>query len=138
MADEPALLAGAAPRLLTSPDVELYPAAVLRQLRRIQAQFRLPVVGLTRQHVKQGLVLAVDATPAQLARAARRLIKRYVARWLLPDRSRTRPDKRPARASRLYREVVEADRVSLSTRTARALGLDPRAALKAGAQQVRP
>lgn len=118
--------------------VGLYPRGVLRQLRRIQALFRLPVVGLTRHHVKQGLVLALDATPAALARAARRLIRRRLGQWLLPAGRRKRRNKRSVLASQLYREVVEADRVTLSKRTARALGLDPRAALKAGAQQVRP
>jgi len=118
--------------------VGLYPLGVVRQLRRIQAQFRLPVVGLTRQHVSQGLALAVDATPAAVARAARRLIRRRLGRWLLPPGRRKRRDKRTVMASRLYRGVVKADRVTLSTRTARALGLDPRAALKAGAKKVRP
>lgn len=118
--------------------VGLYPLAVLRQLRRIQAQFRLPMVGLTRHHVKQGLVLALDATPAQIARAARRLIRRRLGKWLLPAGRQKRRGKRSARASQLFHEGVEADRVTLSRRTARGLGLDPRAALKAGAQQVRP
>lgn len=115
--------------------VGLYPPAVLRQLRRIQAQFRLPMVGLTRQHVKDGLVLAVDATPAQLARAAQRLIRRRVGKWTLGVQPR-KTDKGRAQASRLFREVVVADRITLNTRAASGLGLDPRAALKAGAQKV--
>ena len=118
--------------------VRLYPPGVLHQLRRIQAQFRLPVVGLTRQHVKQGFVLALDATPAQLARAARKLIRRRLGQWMLPTDLRRRRDKRPARASQLFHEAVLADRVSVSVRTAKALGLDPRKALKAGAKAVQP
>ncbi len=118
--------------------VGLYPLAVLRQLRRIQAQFRLPVVGLTREHVKQGLVLAVDATPEQMAKAARRLIRRRLAQWLLPAGRPGRRGKSAVRASQLFHEEVQADRVSLNTRTARALGFNPQAALKAGAKKVRP
>jgi hypothetical protein len=118
--------------------VGLYPPSVLRQIQRIQVQFRLPVVGLTRLHVKQGLVLAVDATPAQIARAARRLIRSRVARWLVPVGGRGRRVRVPARASQLFGGVVEADRVTLNRRTARAIGLNPKAALKAGAQKVRP
>ncbi len=118
--------------------VAFYPPAVLRQVRRIQAQFRLPVVGVTRLHVKQGLVLAVDASPARIARAARRLIRQRLARWLLPATVPKRRGKVAAQASQLYRGVVEADRVSLNTRTARAIGLNSKAALTAGARKVRP
>jgi len=118
--------------------VELYPLGVLRQLRRIQALFRLPMVGLSPEHVKQGLVLALDASPAQVALAARRLIQRRLAAWLLPSARGPRREKRAPQASQLFREEAQADRISLGSRTAKALGLDPQAALKAGAQKVGP
>ncbi len=133
-----AALKGRPDGLWLGRSVGLYPPGVLRQLRRIQVQFRVPVVGLTRQHVKQGLVLAVDASPAQIARAASRLIRRRVAQWLLRVGRRKSGVKRAVQASRLFRETVNADRITLNTRAARTLGLDPRKALQAGARKVVP
>jgi hypothetical protein len=122
-------------------DVALYPPAVLLQLRRLQALHRIPLVGITREHARQGLVLAVDASPARMAEAARRLVRRKVASWLLPGAARPRRAARgatvpPLRASRLVREVLVPDRVTVNTVAARALGLDPGAALRAGAKRA--
>jgi hypothetical protein len=130
--------------------VEPFTAAVLRQLVRVQALTRVPLVGLTAGHTRRGMVLSVDASPDAVARAIAQLVRKYGAKWLLENRRLTRPSRRRAGARRrrttapaaeaapLIQVRVTADRATVNPRAAQTLGIDLRRALRAGATAVTP
>jgi len=146
--------------------VELWTPLQLRAALRLQSIFRIPVVGLTAEHVRRGLALAIDSTPETVAKRVEAFIRAHVRRWLAPPepevreapeqgrgrdhrRHRRRRRRRPrhphrrrprprVEASQLAVGRVPAHHVTINARQLKALGVDPRAAIAAGAIQVQP
>lgn len=123
--------------------IDGWTVARLRAARNIQALLRRPVVGVTREHVVSGLVMALDSSPADVAEAIHGLLLGQGA--IMLERARAmalsgrqgRAHKQPTISTVLASEL-RAGQVSISAHAARSLGMDPRAVIKAGAYPVRP
>jgi hypothetical protein len=129
-------------------DVALFPLSSVRAAARVQALFRIPVLGITREHARAGLALAIDSPPEEVAAGLKRLLDAHAGGWISRARAAARrPPSAGGAASgsgpaavpeavQLVQTAAASSRVSYNPESARALGLQVRSLESAGARPV--
>jgi hypothetical protein len=125
-------------------DPRLLPLRALRQAVAVQARFRRPLIGVTLEHARYGLALAIDSSPEEIGAGLKALIDANAAAWLGTPRAgaggRGGAPVRGAGAApdgaQLVRGVARATRAAYNPGSLRALGREAAPLEKAGARPV--